>query len=284
MKLVLTMDAEEFARRTQGFLAERLERNVLATVLLGVLDGAYAGATPQFAYGEDPEGEVRLAALRTPPWPLLVSELGPALAPRLLERWVESDPDLSGVSGLRDTARAMASAWHRLTGGSTECRMRQALHKLVELRDPPRAAAGRLRLALPEERSLLVSWNEAFEREAGMPVSGRSDERVDERLRQDGLLIWDDRGPVSMVGVNVPVAGWVRLGPVYTPPEHRRRGYAGTAVAATSRRSLERGARGCLLYTDLANPTSNKIYAEVGYRPVFDWEEHVFLPATPPER
>jgi predicted GNAT family acetyltransferase len=284
MELVLTTDADEFARRTQDFLTERLERNVLATVLLGILDGAYGGRRPRFAYGVDSGGHVRLAALRTPPWPLLVTELDQALAPRLLETWVESDPELSGVSGLRDSARAVASAWHRLTGDSTECRMRQALHKLYELRDPPRPAAGHLRLPLPDERSLLVSWNEAFGREAGMPVADRAEERVDERVRHDGLLIWDDHGPVSMVGVNVPVGGWIRLGPVYTPPEHRRRGYAGTAVAVTSRRSLEHGARGCLLFTDLANPTSNKIYAEVGYRRAFDWEEHVFLRAPAPER
>ena len=31
-----------------------------------------------------------------------------------------------------------------------------------------------------------------------------------------------------------------------------------------------------MLYTDLSNPTSNKIYAEVGYRRFADWEEHAF--------
>ena len=58
-----------------------------------------------------------------------------------------------------------------------------------------------------------------------------------------------------------------------TPPALRRRGYAGSAVAAASRRALTGGARQCMLYTDLDNPTSNKIYAEVGYRRVGEWEE-----------
>jgi len=31
-----------------------------------------------------------------------------------------------------------------------------------------------------------------------------------------------------------------------------------------------------MLFTDLANATSNKIYAEVGYRRIGDWEEHAF--------
>jgi predicted GNAT family acetyltransferase len=49
--------------------------------------------------------------------------------------------------------------------------------------------------------------------------------------------------------------------------------YAGSAVAAASRRALAQGAERCMLFTDLDNPTSNKIYAEVGYRRTDDWEE-----------
>ncbi len=103
-------------------------------------------------------------------------------------------------------------------------------------------------------------------------------EAVDSRLGHSRLWLWQAPGgaPVSMVAVNAPVAGAVRLGPVYTPPEHRRRGFAGAAVAAVSRRALQDGARACMLFTDLANPTSNKIYAEVGYRRVGAWEEHHF--------
>jgi predicted GNAT family acetyltransferase len=63
---------------------------------------------------------------------------------------------------------------------------------------------------------------------------------------------------------------------VDTPPERRRRGYAASAVAAASRDALAGAARQCALHTDLANPTSNKIYAEVGYRRIADWEEHAF--------
>jgi predicted GNAT family acetyltransferase len=81
---------------------------------------------------------------------------------------------------------------------------------------------------------------------------------------------------VSFVGMNRPIAGVVRIGPVYTPPEHRRRGYAGSAVAAASRLALGNGARVCMLLTDDTNPTSNKIYAEVGYRAFGAWEEYAF--------
>jgi predicted GNAT family acetyltransferase len=74
---------------------------------------------------------------------------------------------------------------------------------------------------------------------------------------------------VHLTGANPPAFGVARIGPVYTPPEHRRRGYAGAAVAQVSQLLRDAGARVCL-YTDQANPTSNGIYQAIGYRPVVD--------------
>lgn len=84
-----------------------------------------------------------------------------------------------------------------------------------------------------------------------------------------------------MAANNYPVAGVVRIGPVFTPPELRGRGYAGVAVAELSRRLLHAGNRACMLYTDLANPTSNSVYQRIGYRPVLDAQQLDFeqLPA-----
>jgi predicted GNAT family acetyltransferase len=90
-------------------------------------------------------------------------------------------------------------------------------------------------------------------------------------------LVWDDGGgPVSTLCLSPAIGGVVRIGPVYTPPDRRRRGYASSAVACASRRALAEGASRCMLFTDVANPTSNKIYASVGFRPFADWEEHAF--------
>jgi len=72
------------------------------------------------------------------------------------------------------------------------------------------------------------------------------------------------------------VAGAIRVAPVYTPPEHRGRGYAAGATAAATRAALDAGAEEVLLYTDLANPTSNRLYARLGYRPVEDSVAFVF--------
>jgi predicted GNAT family acetyltransferase len=71
-----------------------------------------------------------------------------------------------------------------------------------------------------------------------------------------------------------------RVGPVYTPPALRRRGYAGAATAAASQAALDAGARVVVLYTDLANPTSNALYQRLGHRPVEDRVVMSFAPAT----
>jgi predicted GNAT family acetyltransferase len=94
-----------------------------------------------------------------------------------------------------------------------------------------------------------------------------------------GQLVWDDGEPVCTLGVSPEIGGTVRIGPVYTPPAVRSHGYASSAVAAACRAALAGGARRCMLFTDVLNPTSNKIYAALGFERFGDWEEHEFLPA-----
>ena len=272
-RFLLTRDAREFAERTERLLSASLECNVLATVLMTVLEGSHREPPPIFAIGITEEDEVSFAAMRTPPFPLLTSPLEPGGAEPLIDQWLEVDPDVSAVSGLPDTARAIAAAWARRTGGSSRRTFSEGMHVLTEVQDPPRPAPGTLRLPRPDERDLLIGWMEEFVGETGLIGASQAASMVDARLRREGLLVWDDGEPVSLVGVNPAVAGVVRIGPVYTPRPLRRRGYAGSAVAAVSRRALADGATRCMLFTDLANPTSNKTYAEVGYRRCGDWEE-----------
>jgi predicted GNAT family acetyltransferase len=90
-----------------------------------------------------------------------------------------------------------------------------------------------------------------------------------ERTIEEGrLYLWCDKVPVSMAWKARPTKSGVVVSGVYTPPEHRRRGYATCCVAALSQRLLDTGYTYCTLYTDLANPTSNSIYRKIGYQPV----------------
>jgi predicted GNAT family acetyltransferase len=276
VNFALTRDAEDFAAHAEPLLSGRIECNVMATVLINVRRGIHAPDVALFAYAMDDAGAPRGAAMRVAPWPLLTSPLDRRDAAELTRLWLPEDPELPGVVGVPRSARSVAEAWAAATGGVTSVAMRQAMHQLRTVTGPSRPARGELRGATEGDRNSLIEWMSAFAEEAGVPGSDDAERMVDGRLRHGGLFLWDDGGPVSMIGVQPQVAGVVRIGPVYTPPERRRHGYAGAAVAEASRRALEGGADSCMLFTDLANPTSNKIYSEVGYRRSGDWEEHRF--------
>jgi len=277
MRFERIREPQEFAERVWPFVAERVERNVIGTLLLDVQAGSYDQYL--LATGLDDDGRVVWVGMRVAPWYLLTSDLDPALADALVGWWQRFDPQLNGVDGPPETARAIADAWAARSGAPTRLQISEAMHVLSEVTDPPHGrASGELRAARGADRELLTDWMVAFQQEAGWPGLGREEAArgVDMRMARDGMLIWDDGRPVSLVGLNRVVAGVARIGPVYTPPSLRGRGYATSAVAATSRRALAGGAERCMLFTDLANPTSNKIYAEVGYRRTGAWEQHVF--------
>jgi RimJ/RimL family protein N-acetyltransferase len=187
------------------------------------------------------------------------------------------------VSSLSESARAIAEAWERRAPGGQPRPERQAMHELVDLAEPPRPASGRGGRSSPDERDLLVGWMRDFAHEARAPGGERAAELVDEQMSRAGLHVWDDGGTVSSVGNAIEVGGVIRIGPVYTPPPLRGRGYASSAVAAVSRLALQRDLR-CVLFTDLDNPTSNRIYADVGYRRIADWEEREFEVSGAPGR
>ena len=95
---------------------------------------------------------------------------------------------------------------------------------------------------------------------------------VDGRLTFGGLVFWEhDGAPVSLAGWAKPAAGLARIGPVYTPPELRGRGFGAAVTTAVTQAALDGGAGGVLLFTDLSNPTSNTLYQRLGFAPVTDW-------------
>jgi predicted GNAT family acetyltransferase len=278
-EISITSDAQAFAAAAASFLGAELEREQLARILDGVLKGRYGEQRNHFATVLDAHGELVAAALRTPPHSLNCTQLPDvALAPELVDVWLARDPDVVGVGAEPETARAIATAWARRTGGESQLHVSMAMHAASSIEDPPRPVTGRLRLGAAADRGLLVRWWRAFYAEAEPLHPDDAEQAVAERFTARALYVWEDGGEVvSLIGARLTGSGYGWIGPVYTPPELRRRGYAGAGVAAASRRLLDAGASQCMLFTDLDNPTSNKIYREVGYRRFADWEDHRFV-------
>ena len=188
-------------------------------------------------------------------------------------------PDLPGIIGEATTVSAFAGRWTEHTGVGAAPVEGQRLYRLASLR-PPMGVGGRLRQATLDELDLLLAWCRGLSEDTGLPApTADGHDLICRRVAQGEIWLWEDGGqPASMARLSAPAAGAVRVGFVYTPPQFRRRGYAGASVAALSARATADGARECLLYTQLSNPTSNGIYRRIGYQAVHEVLSYRFQP------
>lgn len=223
------------------------------------------------------EGEPLAAGSRTPPFHAILAEprTEGALA-ALVDALVEDDPGTPGIVGNEPFVGRVAEGWRERTGAAATVTQRHGVYALAEVAEVPRPT-GAPRVAGPQDRALLLAWLLDFADEAALGAPGDAtflERMIHARLERGWLWLWEDDGaPVSLAGCASPTPSAIRVGPVYTPPEHRRRGYATALVAELSRWLLAEGHRACFLYADLANPTSNAIYARIGYRRVCDSAE-----------
>jgi uncharacterized protein len=276
MEVILVGDAASFLRAA----APVLDRDPAANNLpLGVAESlvrkpdAYEGAV--FWIAAPSEGEPAVgAALRTPPYPLLLADpIDPAAVDAFVQALADTGTDLPGVTANEPWAHGFADGWSAATGVPWRLGLGQGVYALTEV-VAPKSVPGVARPATDRDRALLERWLDEFDAEAltAMIRDERRNERAIERgLAADGsagFAIWERDGtPVSLTGWS-RIPGGARIGPVYTPERHRGHGYASNLVADVSERLLADGATACFLYTDLGNPTSNAIYRRIGYEQI----------------
>jgi predicted GNAT family acetyltransferase len=217
-------------------------------------------------------GGVAGAFLHTPPFPVLLTVVPSEAAAALADALAAVGREIRGINAAAEAAGVFADAWRERTGaGAARVQRRMRLFRLGELTWPSPRPEGEARLATVADRDLLISWFAVFAQDTGEPVPQDARRVVDERLSHQGLTLWEANGAVvSMVGVTRAVDGMARIAPVYTPAELRGRGYAGATTATVSQAALDAGVAEVVLYTDLANPTSNALYQRIGYRAVED--------------
>jgi predicted GNAT family acetyltransferase len=282
MELITYSDAAGFLARSQDWL-ERHEtaNNLMLGLALRLRQfPERIRVTPYYATVEDERGLI-LAAVMTPPYRVILfgerPDAAAAFEPILNDLEAHQWP-LPGVLGPRDIALAAAKRWSTRTGRPHHIGRRERIYELRRVNPLP-PAPGRLRLATMDELALAAEWTYAFQQDAGdLADRDAAQEMAAQRITDRQLYLWDDGGPVSMCGSSRPTAHGITVSLVYTPPALRRRGYARAAVAALSQNMLDAGWQFCTLFTDLANPTSNHIYQEIGYAPVCDYHEYTFEP------
>jgi len=247
-----------------------------------------------WAVVRDRAGKPVSAVMRTAPfapYPTFSLPLEEAAATALARALHARGELLGGANGALPGAGLLADETARLVGGTAVVVQHMRLWEATEAR-VPEAPAGRLRRATEADAGLVLDWFTRFHAEADEqagrapdPASGEHNDLdgVLARIREGVAWLWELPGGdvAHLSGASLPSYGVSRVGPVFTPKEHRGRGLASYVVGELTRRGLEEGTRMCL-FTDQANPTSNRIYAAVGFRPVVDMAHHRVVPADAP--
>lgn len=281
MRVERHTDATSFLERARDFLLAREAQHNLILGLAGRLreEPRLYGEDPYFAVALDGERVIGVT-MRTPPHNLILSEFDDEAA---LEPVAENAQDvfgsLPGVVGPKAPVARFARLWEERTGERAEIGIQQRVYRASEA-ILPEGVAGSMRPYQESDRDLVIAWMDAFVDEALPEAPPEDAEHWLERTLSNpdgGVVLWlDGEQPVSFSGYGGLTPNGIRVGPVYTPPELRRRGYASALVAELTKMLLDGGRKFCFLFTDLANPTSNSIYQRVGYEPVSDADQWVF--------
>ena len=269
MSWTTTIDPHAFLDAAGAFLHADPARNSVILTRVETMR-ASDGRDGLLGFWHSPGEPVGGAFMHTPPYPAALTAMPDAAAAALATDLAAVAHPLPGVNGNPDACEAFAAAWADRTGATVTVDRRMRLHRLDALVPPDPMPPGEAVLAGAEHRDLVVAWYEAFALEID-ESPGDVRRQVDDRLAHGGVALWLDGGePVSLAGRTRTVAGTARVAPVYTPLEHRGHGYGAAATATVTRAALDEGVAEILLYTDLANPTSNRLYARLGYKPVED--------------
>jgi predicted GNAT family acetyltransferase len=268
--------------------ADPVLTSVVATNLRREIDhpGTFADACWMWIEGLD--GTAIAAAMHTPPWPPHLASDDPEVGAAVAAFLAASERTVTGVGGRRPAAEAFARHWAAARSCHLVVRREEGIYEATHV-VPPSGVSGSLRRAHPGDAQQLNTWAKGFVSDTGGAVPDKEDLLTD-RIGAGDMWIWQDQDlPVSMAYASPPEGGVSRISWVYTPPKFRQRGHASAVVAGVTTVRLDAGVR-CMLYTDLANPTSNSIYQAIGYRRVGDGVTLTFEPplahftAVRPER
>ena len=266
-------DPHHYAEHVLDLLTENPAANTVPLTVLETLRAGqrFSDLDPVFAWYES-GGAVTGAISMTPPYGILIGVLPAGSEDELVAGLRERAAEVPDVMGTAEAAGRFAASWTAGTGLSTEIAMRQRVYTLDGLRPPDPPPAGRARAAVQADLDLVMDWIGQFHAEAEASSATPQPVIYQRRIELGLLWLWQDGQDrsVSMAARNVTVAGVSRIGPVYTPPASRRHGYGAAVTAACTQDALDRGARQVVLFTDMANPTSNGIYQRIGYRALDD--------------
>lgn len=188
-----------------------------------------------------------------------------------------------GIYAEKNTSERFINAWSNSFNEEFDLTMSHTLYKLENVNMPE--MIGCIRVPMVDEADLIAQWMFCFFKDAQPPSKQKTMEEVDalvKKLISKSLvyILEVNREPVSMSVVSRPTQNGMSIGPVYTPFALRGNGYASMLVASLSQKILDSGKNFCVLYADVKNSVSNKIYQKIGYQKLEDWSWYTFKKLT----
>lgn len=269
MEVIRFSDARAFlARCEQWLLRAELEHSVVLSVAHALARDDHPFEPPIFMACVEEKGEVRGCAVRPPPDGLTLTRMPVDAAVLLVRELGELYDEFPDVSGPEPEAAAFAERWAEERGQVASLAARMRWYAAQRVDEPARPAHGELRLAERADLQWLVSWASLYAIE--VPTSVDIAAFFGRRVATRSMYVWENGEPRCVVAVSGLTPNSVRISAVFTPREHRKQGYASTAVAVVTKEALQSGRRWCVLSADLTNHTANAIYRRIGYRPTCD--------------
>ena len=277
MKLHQFEDANLFYQKVENYL---LKDEVLHNLLLGATKNLInypqrCKIKPYLVIVEQ-DANIIATAIMTIPYNLLLSQVKDSKAiDIILQDLQQNYESLTNVNAPVIESKVFAEKWCLFTGSSYKFKLSLRIFKLEKVKLFSQVQ-GNLRLATEDDKQLLKSWYDAFNLEALGSIKSDSESWVERVLQKQTAFLWENQIPVSIACSTRSTPNGIGINMVYTPPEYRKQGYASACVAGLSQTLLDKGYKFCFLFTDLSNPTSNKIYQDIGYQPVADWNNYSF--------
>lgn len=262
MEVQRYQSVDDFLAATKSFRGLDPVRNGLITsIATSVSIGArtYEG---YFWWAALDNGEVQGIAIRTVPYGYVFSPMSPSAAEALYSYISLEDLGAKEFAGPKSVIDFIEKISDK-TVAEEEAELIYENSRLV-----PAESKGSIRTAEESDFPLVFQWMTEFIEETGLRNFDL--ENIVRNALSAGRysLLEIDGVPVTMGGnsdlQHFDGSSIGRVGPIYTPREFRKNGYASAITSAITEKLLQSGAI-ATLYTQAENPTSNKIYQEIGY-------------------
>jgi GNAT superfamily N-acetyltransferase len=269
MRIRRHKDPQQFLDHCEAWLLrEELKNNTMLAVLHLLIEDSHPFDTPFYLASLETDAGIAGCAVRAPPDPLILSEM-PAEAMPLLAADVWKVYDfIPTVTGMDKEVESFTRAWTAQCNCKPVEKVHWRWYAVDRVIMPATPAPGTLRLAGESDFGLVREWAMNFAREIRTAVDVVA--YFERRLESNSLYLWDNGEPRTIVAVSGVTPNSIRISGVFTAPDCRRKGYAAAAVAAVSQMMLDAGNRYCVLFTETSDPSANRLYRSIGYRPLFD--------------